>query len=190
MTARDEGPKRKHNTAPSICVPPWAGGVAPHPGIGALMRSLCLLPGGLGRFVSCSIGANHSRLRHLGWEKCGHGLTSRPRESASEFFLDEFLGLFRYLLGSGRALLAGVRRVHWVSGSGPGRKRVRLNRKTPAHLAGFIDAFSSTCLEEVASCGVFSVFPFLITGLEAWIIPWVFVQVHVLLRFAGLFSGN
>ena len=23
--------------------------------------------------------------------------------------------------------------VHWVSGSGPGRKRIRLNRKTPAH---------------------------------------------------------
>ena len=51
--------------------------------IGALMRSLCLLPGGLGRFVTCSIGANHCRLRHIGWEKCGHGLTSRPRESAS-----------------------------------------------------------------------------------------------------------
>ena len=27
--------------------------------------------------------------------------------------------------------------VHWVSGSGSGRKRIRLNRKTPAHLAGF-----------------------------------------------------
>ena len=26
--------------------------------------------------------------------------------------------------------------VHWVSGSGPRRKRIRLNRKTPAHLAG------------------------------------------------------
>ena len=26
--------------------------------------------------------------------------------------------------------------VHWVSGSGPGRKRVRPNRKTPAHLVG------------------------------------------------------
>ena len=26
--------------------------------------------------------------------------------------------------------------VHWVSGSGPGRKRIRLNRKPPAHLAG------------------------------------------------------
>ena len=28
--------------------------------------------------------------------------------------------------------------VHWVSGSGPGRKRIRLNRKTPAHFAGFM----------------------------------------------------
>ena len=38
--------------------------------IGALMRSLCLLPGGLARFVPCSIGADHCRLRHFGWEKC------------------------------------------------------------------------------------------------------------------------
>ena len=37
--------------------------------IGAMMRSLCLLPGGLGRFVPCSVGANHCRLRHLGWER-------------------------------------------------------------------------------------------------------------------------
>ena len=57
--------------------------------IGAMMRSLCLLPGGQGRFVPCSSGANHCRLRHIGWEKCGHGLTSRPRESASEPFLNE-----------------------------------------------------------------------------------------------------
>ena len=56
--------------------------------IGAMMRSLCLLLGGLGRFVPCSIGANHCRLRLFGWEKCGHGLTSRPRESASEPFLN------------------------------------------------------------------------------------------------------
>ena len=54
--------------------------------IGALMRSLCLLPGCLGRFVTCSIGADHCQLRHTGWEKCGHGLTSRPRESASLHF--------------------------------------------------------------------------------------------------------
>ena len=151
--------------------------------IGALVRSLCLLPGGLRRFVPCSIGANHCRLRHVGWEKCGHGLTFRPRESASELFLNEFLELFRYPLGSGRALLAGTlplrycaarlacrtptwrlpvsgnvvdlitasdgavrealvddarQGVRWVSVSGPGRKRSRLNRKTPAHLAGFV----------------------------------------------------
>ena len=64
--------------------------------IGALMRSLCLLPGGLGRFAPCSVGANHCRLRLIGWGKCGHGLTSRPRESASVPFLDELLVLFRY----------------------------------------------------------------------------------------------
>ena len=76
--------------------------------IGALMRSLCLLPGGLRRFVPCSIGANHCRLRHIGWDKCGHGLTSRPRESASELFLNELLSLFRYPPKSGRALLSGT----------------------------------------------------------------------------------
>ena len=76
--------------------------------IGALMRSLCLLPGGLRRFVPCSIGANHCRLRHIGWEKCGHGLTSRPRESASELFLNELLSLLGYPSKSGRALLNGT----------------------------------------------------------------------------------
>ena len=107
------------------------------------------------------------------------GLTSRPQESASELFLDEFLSLFRYPSKSGRALLGGtlplrycaarfacstptwrlpvsghverliashsgagdcrskVARVHPGSGSEPARKRFRLNRKTPAHLAGF-----------------------------------------------------
>ena len=37
------------------------------------------------------------------------------------------------------ALVDGAgQEVHWVSGSGPGPKRIRLNRKTPAHLAGFM----------------------------------------------------
>ena len=142
--------------------------------VGAMMRSLCLLPG--------SIGAYHCRLRHIGWENCGHGLTSRPRESASEPFLDELLDLFRYPPGSGRALLTGTlplrccaarfacrtptwrllgsghvvdlvtaaahfgreavaggafQAVHWVRGSGPQRKRIRLNRKTPASCGTF-----------------------------------------------------
>ena len=45
-----------------------------------------MLPGGLGGFVPRAIGADHCRLGHTGWERCGHGLTSRPRESASEGF--------------------------------------------------------------------------------------------------------
>ena len=51
---------------------------------------------GLGRFVPCSKGANHCSLLHIGWERCGHGLTSRPRESASEPFFNELLRLFGY----------------------------------------------------------------------------------------------
>ena len=35
--------------------------------IGTMMRSLCLLPAGLGRFVPCSAGACHCRLRHTCW---------------------------------------------------------------------------------------------------------------------------
>ena len=76
--------------------------------IGAMMRSLRLLPGGLGRFVPCSIGAYHCRLRHIGWERCGHGLACGLRESASELFLNELLSLFNYPPGSARALLAGI----------------------------------------------------------------------------------
>ena len=76
--------------------------------IGALMRSLCLLPGGLGRFVACSIRANHCRLRHVGWERCSHGLTSRPQESASGPLLDQLLQLFQYPPWSSGALLAGT----------------------------------------------------------------------------------
>ena len=145
--------------------------------IGSIMRSLCFFPGGLGRFVPCSIGANHCRLRHIGWERCGHGLTSLPLCP----FLNELLRLFGYLSGSAGALPAGTlplryctprfagriptwrlpvpghaaslvtagievpstlgievsgREVRCVSGSGLVRKRIRLNRKPPAHLVG------------------------------------------------------
>ena len=75
--------------------------------IGALFRALVDLPGGLRRFVPCDVGANHCRLRHIGWERCGHGLTSRPRESASEGVLNELLVLFGYPCGSAAALTSG-----------------------------------------------------------------------------------
>ena len=128
------------------------------------------------RFVPCSVGADHCRLRRVGWERCGHGLTSRPRESASEAFLNELLQLFQYAPRSAHSLLAGTvplrlcavwfasrvptwrlpvsghaaglatadlgivdgdgdrvvhEEVRWSSGSGPGRKRIRPNRKKP-----------------------------------------------------------
>ena len=80
--------------------------------MGALMRSLCTLLGGIGWFVRCRIGANHCRLRHVGWEKCCHGLTSR--ETAGVTFLDELLVLFRYpeiLCPNGIVLLGFASRV-------------------------------------------------------------------------------
>ena len=43
--------------------------------LGAMLRALIGLPGGLGRFMPCGRGANHCRLRHTGWEKSGHDLT-------------------------------------------------------------------------------------------------------------------
>ena len=78
---------------------------------GTLVRYFVLLLhclGGIRRFVSFEVGANHCRLRHTGWERCGHGLTSRPREPASEGFLNELLVLFGYPSGSAAALLGRV----------------------------------------------------------------------------------
>ena len=83
----------------------------------AIFRALSLLPGGLGRFLPGGIGANHSRLRHIGWDKCSHGLTSRPRETSSVDFLDELLVLFRYPSASGAGLLTGTLPLRYYSES-------------------------------------------------------------------------
>ena len=84
---------------------------------GAIFRALRMLPGGLGRFLPGDIGANHGRLRHIGWEKCCHGLTSRPRETSSVGFLDELLLLFGYPAASGADLLAGTLPLRYYSES-------------------------------------------------------------------------
>ena len=83
----------------------------------AIFRALSLLPGGLGRFLPGDIGANHGRLRHIGWEKCCHGLTSRPRETSSVWFLDELLILFGYPAASGADLLVGTLPLRYYSES-------------------------------------------------------------------------
>ena len=61
--------------------------------LGNMLRALAKLPGGLGRFIPGRIGANHGWLRHVGWEKCCHGLTCRPLESSGDGFLSDFLSL-------------------------------------------------------------------------------------------------
>ena len=68
--------------------------------LGAMLRALGTLLGGLGRFFPCGIGSNHCRV--------GTGLTSRPRETSNVAFLDELLVLIGYPPSSGSALLEGT----------------------------------------------------------------------------------
>ena len=81
--------------------------------IGALFRALRDLLGGLGRFIPGRIGGNHCRLRRIGWEQCGHGLTCRPQESRSHDFLDDLLVLFGYENGSAGALTRGTLKLRY-----------------------------------------------------------------------------
>ena len=85
------------------------------------LRSLCALFGGIGRLVPYDVGANQRRLRRIGWERCGHGLTSSPRESVSEGFLDELLLLFRCSPRSAPALLEGTLPLRYCAGGFAGR---------------------------------------------------------------------
>ena len=83
--------------------------------IGALMRSLCALLGGIGRFVPCMIGANQCRLRQVGWENCGTRLTSWPeRLLAWPFFVSSWSSSDALLLCHCGVVLLGlqVRSLH------------------------------------------------------------------------------
>ena len=79
-------------------------------------RSLGALFRALGRtarwvwsgFLLCRIGAHHCRLRSIGWEHCGHGLTSRPLEVSHDGFLDHLSVLFAYPEISGQSSVAGT----------------------------------------------------------------------------------
>ena len=83
--------------------------------LGAMVRALSSLPGGLGRFLPCRVGSNHCRLRSIGWERCGHGLTSRPLEASDVGFLEDMLVLFGYPAGSGHLLVDGSLRMRYCS---------------------------------------------------------------------------
>ena len=76
--------------------------------ISSLVRALSKLPGGLGRFLPCDLGSHMSRSRHLGWNQCSHGLTSRPLETCHHQCLKFFCGGLGYPKGSALELLDGT----------------------------------------------------------------------------------
>ena len=78
--------------------------------LGAMIRALRCLPGGCGRFIPCRVGANHCRLRAVGWEQCGHGLNCKPLEVSGPLVLGSLVIIFRYPAGSEDALIVG--RLH------------------------------------------------------------------------------
>ena len=83
--------------------------------IGSMFRSLGRLPGGLGRFIPGSLGPHLSRLRHLGWLQCGHGLSCRPYESSMPDCLEPLLSLLGYPANAIGALSNGVFRIRYRS---------------------------------------------------------------------------
>ena len=76
--------------------------------LSSLVRALAKLAGGLGRFLPCRVGSHMSRLRHLGWNQCSHGLTSRPLESSHHQCLKAVCGVLGYPKGSALELLDGT----------------------------------------------------------------------------------
>ena len=76
--------------------------------LSSLVRALAKLPGGLGRFLACSLGSHMSRLRHLGWNQCSHGLTFRPLESCHHQCLESVCGVLGYPQGSALELSDGT----------------------------------------------------------------------------------
>ena len=107
---------------------------------GHMLRALVRLPGGLGRFLPGRIGANHGRLRHIGWEKCCHELACRPRETSGEGFLSDLLGLLGYPTGSGGALLDGSLKLRYNTFPFARRKptwRLPTGGSVPGIVAGF-----------------------------------------------------
>ena len=82
----------------------------------SLVRALAKLPGGLGRFLPCELGSHMSRLRHLGWNQCSHGLSSRPLESYHHLCLKAVCEVLGYPKGSALELLDGTLKLRHCTG--------------------------------------------------------------------------
>ena len=83
--------------------------------LNSLLRALCKLPGGLSRFLPCRLGPHLSRLRHVGWNQCSHGLDSRPLESCHHQCLRAVCGLLGYPQGSASELLDGTLKLRYCT---------------------------------------------------------------------------
>ena len=84
--------------------------------ISSLVRAAAKLPGGLGRFLPCSVGSHMSRLRHLEWNQCSHGLTFRPLESCHHQCLTAVCEVLGYPKGSALELLDGTLKLQHCIG--------------------------------------------------------------------------
>ena len=71
--------------------------------LSSLVRALAKLPG-----LPCRLGSHLSRLRHVGWNQCSHGLNSRPSESCHHQCLKAVCGFWVYPKGSALELLDGT----------------------------------------------------------------------------------
>ena len=83
--------------------------------LSSLVRALAKLPGGLGRFVPCDLGSHMSRLRHLGWNQCYHGLSSRPLESCHHQCLKAICGFWGTLQGQLQSFLDGTLKLRYCT---------------------------------------------------------------------------
>ena len=83
--------------------------------LSSLLRALGKLPGGLSRFLPCRLGAHLSRLRHVGWNQCSHGLDSRPLESCHHQCLKAVCGVLGYPTGSALELLDGTLKLRYCT---------------------------------------------------------------------------
>ena len=83
--------------------------------VSCLVRALSELPGGMGRFLPCGVGAHMSRLRHLGWNQCSHGLFSRSLESCHHQRFSAVCGVLGYPEGSAAELLDGSLKLRYCT---------------------------------------------------------------------------
>ena len=109
-------PRDRAHRPISISYVPGSEGIEIRKGckfVSSLVTALGKLPGGVGRFLPCSVVGHMSRLRHLGWSQCSHGLTPRPLESCHRNCLHAVCGVLGYPKGAAAELLDGTLKLRY-----------------------------------------------------------------------------